>query len=568
LRIVIKFFINQLISSVVSWLVSNISYFFSTSTGDESHFPVTSTSSSFLNSNNYVVGKFSSVNEYISGMNKGVLYDGGHIEYEFKSVLDKPLIFPELTFPYNNKQRKLDFLYGMPKSTKFFDNNNNLVNEKTFTYAELLNTNNDENYLSFKVGPTKFLSSPDDPANGELFTNNSGLVTPYLVFDSYPFYSGKNLLGTTSEKQYKGNDFVETYNLFSYVPNSHLLRGKAALTLLSGNKNSLTVFRYPFDYTTATETLMTEKNIIAPISTENYSFTTIVEPAKLVSKNVSEFAVVGNGDIKPVKSYNLEVNEPILFPTILNAYNAFNPNQIISDPNIIKQNTEITYDLKGNVSEQIAKPSNRVSSTMYDVDNMPIASISNTNRADVAYSSFELRDVYNSGILAYQGDTPPPGWQWDDPKIFYVNETSPTGTRHVNLQWEDDEVKTNIPITKESVLSFWATGNFKINGFYKSNLNFRVTSAPINGWTYYEYLLPAGSPQQIITGTTKLDEVRIYPSNAKMVTSNYDLASNKINECDINNRIVYYEYDKLGRPLTVMDEKRNVIKTYEYHFKN
>jgi YD repeat-containing protein len=52
-----------------------------------------------------------------------------------------------------------------------------------------------------------------------------------------------------------------------------------------------------------------------------------------------------------------------------------------------------------------------------------------------------------------------------------------------------------------------------------------------------------------------------------MVTTAFDPKVGKITECDVNNRILYYEYDLLGRLKTIKDENRNVVKTYEYNYK-
>ena len=45
----------------------------------------------------------------------------------------------------------------------------------------------------------------------------------------------------------------------------------------------------------------------------------------------------------------------------------------------------------------------------------------------------------------------------------------------------------------------------------------------------------------------------------------YDPLLGKTSECDENNRITYYEYDRLGRLQFIKDEKRNVVKMYEYN---
>jgi hypothetical protein len=482
--------------------------------------------------------------------------------YDFTSNIDYPINFPNYLPPYTNEQRCKMICYGLPKKITVYDKNGFLLKETTNDYEESIPVSVGK---SLEWITTKNIADVQ-PSSHSAYLNS----VDNIIQKIYNIWSYNIFLIKTTEKIYTKNsmNFLETKTDYTYVPNSHLQRS----VITTDSRGAITESKmfYSPDYNTPMATALVSKNIITPLSTETW-LTKPYSTPELLSTSVTEYGIAANGDYKPVKLYNLETDVPVAESTI----GEFNPSLPVRNANLIKQNAEITYDTKGNVSEQIAKPSNRIATTMYDIDNMPVASISNTNRANVAYSSFETRDVFNAGIQAIKGDIIPDDWDvltiGDDPiQRFYHVGTCPTGNRCISLQWEDDKIQTTIPITKESILSFWAKGNvIKIN-----NVPIRISAAiaksePINGWVYYEILLPAGAAQQVITGKNVLiDEVRLYPSNAKMVTSNYDLANNKINECDINNRITYYESDKLGRPLKVMDEKRNVIKTYEYNFKN
>jgi len=88
--------------------------------------------------------------------------------------------------------------------------------------------------------------------------------------------------------------------------------------------------------------------------------------------------------------------------------------------------------------------------------------------------------------------------------------------------------------------------------------------------TYVEFDIPSGNIKVEVRNinSCKVNELRFYPKNAFMKTVNYDAAGRKISECDINNRTTYYEYDGLGRISKILDDHHNIIKTYEYHFKN
>ena len=98
----------------------------------------------------------------------------------------------------------------------------------------------------------------------------------------------------------------------------------------------------------------------------------------------------------------------------------------------------------------------------------------------------------------------------------------------------------------------------------------KFTTKIDNDMTYFEFTIPNGNIQLQVRNLSscKVNEFRFYPKNASMATVNYDVAGRKISECDINNHITYYEYDVLGRLCKILDERHNIIKTYEYHFKN
>lgn len=65
----------------------------------------------------------------------------------------------------------------------------------------------------------------------------------------------------------------------------------------------------------------------------------------------------------------------------------------------------------------------------------------------------------------------------------------------------------------------------------------------------------------------ELNKLRNSLPNARIVTYTYDPLIGKTSETDINNKTTYYEYDGLGRIITVKDENGKVIKAFEYRYK-
>ena len=98
---------------------------------------------------------------------------------------------------------------------------------------------------------------------------------------------------------------------------------------------------------------------------------------------------------------------------------------------------------------------------------------------------------------------------------------------------------------------------------------FKSINNPVSGWTYLEYLF-TGSGNLIITvngaGNAEVDELRACPFDARMSTVAYDPKVGKITECDVNNRLIYYEYDGLSRLKYVRDDRKNILKKICYNY--
>jgi len=51
-----------------------------------------------------------------------------------------------------------------------------------------------------------------------------------------------------------------------------------------------------------------------------------------------------------------------------------------------------------------------------------------------------------------------------------------------------------------------------------------------------------------------------------MTTYTYLPSIGLSSECDVDNRVTYYQYDGLGRLQVEKDQDGNIIKTYQYHY--
>ena len=96
------------------------------------------------------------------------------------------------------------------------------------------------------------------------------------------------------------------------------------------------------------------------------------------------------------------------------------------------------------------------------------------------------------------------------------------------------------------ILSYW-----KKNG---SNWEFVRSIETVSGSTFN------------INLNAHIDELRFYPKNAQMTTYTYDPLIGMTSQCDINDKVTYYEYDSFGRLNLIRDRDKNIIKKICYNY--
>jgi hypothetical protein len=68
-------------------------------------------------------------------------------------------------------------------------------------------------------------------------------------------------------------------------------------------------------------------------------------------------------------------------------------------------------------------------------------------------------------------------------------------------------------------------------------------------------------------GPAVFDDLRFYPMDAQMTTYTYDPLIGMTSASDVNNKPTYYEYDNFGRLYLTRDFLGNILKKYDYHYK-
>jgi hypothetical protein len=375
----------------------------------------------------------------------------------------------------------------------------------------------------------------------------------------YFIYTGRTDLTSTSEKSYtNGSMYSSSVSNVITDPMTLLQKGK----IIQKDVNSLIIqlTYFPTDYNISGSALDKLKQINAihiPVTTETWLLKTdATGPGflSMLNSTVTEFKTYTFGtrqEVKPWKTYQLKSKTPVSYTTI----GMHNPSVLLRHPEMFKLQSEMIYDNDGNLVQTINNEN--TSSFINDYsDRYVVASVANAASSDIAYSSFESNGFGN----------------WNFNAAFIKNNDGITGTKSLFLGTDPAISSTASTVTKSGLNP---NTTYIITYWYKNTLR---TPVLVNG-TQGEFLYQSGdweldrheitnASQITITGHGKIDELRLYPKGALMSTVAYKEGIGKIADCDANNRLLFYEYDALGRLKLVRDQNKNVIKIYEYNYKN
>ena len=223
-----------------------------------------------------------------------------------------------------------------------------------------------------------------------------------------------------------------------------------------------------------------------------------------------------------------------------------------------------TYDNQGNLL-QYTKTNDVPTSFLWGYkQNYLAAQVANAPYNQAAYTSFE-DDCSNSN--------------WTVPAAGIVvgasNANSKTGNAYYLGTGTVGIASISLPAQFYKV-SFWANYGGSTPSPQVS-VKFGTLTGLISiqgtGWNYYEYVLSLASAGQVTlnpffgTQQVAIDELRLYPVNAQMTTYTHLPLYGSSSKTDVNNDIVNYTYDPLGRLYLVQDQDKNILKRYTYQYK-
>jgi len=242
------------------------------------------------------------------------------------------------------------------------------------------------------------------------------------------------------------------------------------------------------------------------------------------------------------------------YPGTSNTSLVIEPQTIQTQKSVGSDDTRIryhAYDSSGNILELSKENGTRVSYIWGYSKTLPIAEIKNasvTTQA-IAYTSFETND---KGYWTYSGSTS-------------TDLSCPMG-RYVYSLASGNIIRT-VSSGTSYIVSYWlknSSGTASVGGTAVSG--YPKTHWTNNGWTLYEHRV-TGTTTVTVSGSGTIDELRLYPVGAYMSTLNYMQGAGISSSSSVNNTLTRYEYDHFNRLKAVRDGNRNILKLYDYAFK-
>jgi YD repeat-containing protein len=383
-------------------------------------------------------------------------------------------------------------------------------------------------------------------------------ATYQLMANFYPAISSeKILLDSTVEKIYDQNDMnkviiTKSYNFYDNPKHFQLTRNRTTDSKLNTH---VALMKYPQDYITSGN--ITGNTILDSLIGKNMLGTVIEKRDSLyfagsatgyiTGAQLTKYRFLFQNVLGLDRQYQLAVASPV---TNFQPY-TISGNSTTQDNRYRQMISLDTYDNNYNII-QFTQANHPPSAFVYDYNKQyPVAQIIKATSDQIASTSFESDGKGNwnnfSGLITTVTSTPYP----------------PTGNKYYNLT-TSAPLSKGVTIGKSYTISYWSkNGIYSITG---GGSTINTTGITVGAWTYYEQKITASSTTLTITGTGAIDEVRLYPADAQMTTYTYNAFGGLTSQCDINNRISYYEYDGLHRLSLIRDQNKNIIKQFCYNY--
>jgi hypothetical protein len=460
-------------------------------------------------------------------------------------------VFPRVEFDKNR--------IGLNTSIKDYGNTNDVVSKTTLEYVV-------HDYTPLKnASPYEYILEVDpiEPGPGSNYYDSNTHRT-YNIFDpsainissqkTYNYSSGSEVLKLETDYLYDGQDnlsqkswldskgatYTTTYTYDYSLTNLNTLSSTPAINAIASNISSMNTAGY--QYLISEETVKDAAKVIHYTQTiPSYSGGKIVSATNAISTLNEAPTISSFHQFDPITNLNFNY---------LDNYNS----QVGNLSNFTQ------YDDHSNCVESWSGINQRYFSSIYDNRiGKVVASISNAQYAEVAYTSFE-GTFASLGVTDYNKGH----WAIDPGNVVLATngDSAITGKYYYRLPLFASIYPDITPSAKPYLLTFWCNGTVPQIKYGLTTLT-PTLQLQVGSWKLYTvYFTSNGTDQLNIKAglsATKIDELHLHPANAVMNTYTYEPLLGLSSHTDERNNINYYEYDSQGRFSIQRDINGNIL---------
>lgn len=386
---------------------------------------------------------------------------------------------------------------------------------------------------------------------------------------TYTIKSQWRYLSASSEITFdgSGNNGCGVGYFYEYSNPTHLQLTSTSTILenpgLSNQRAFQTKIYYPSDYTypgtvsgyaAVLKSMATDRHIWN-MPVEELKYTIIGSNYRLTGGSLSKYKLNGTIVAKE-KDYSLKFNNSTIYQDLISvtpaSVNA--SGQFIYDARYEQLYSYNAHDSANNLLEVTDR---KLSSCVILQPNTELtwAKIENSYYTSAAYSSFEHDATIASAFT---------NWNYNVANINTA--TYQSGVRSYSLSGANITTRQSLTSSQKYKVSLWRkVGSGSTLTLTAGSVLTQTLGPQRNGWQYIEATF-TGATSLSISGNYLIDELRLYPANARMTSFVYKDGVGIISQCNENNQHTYFEYDEFNRLKLVKDQDGNILKKNEYKY--
>lgn len=226
------------------------------------------------------------------------------------------------------------------------------------------------------------------------------------------------------------------------------------------------------------------------------------------------------------------------------------------------------YTSSGLVLDETDDRKNRVSTHHSSTQSIgPVASFSNAKAQQTVFEGFETTTGYGLTVSSGSSLTYPTGWTGE--KAIELPSGRTLTNANVEKNGNNYRVSCWVKAGQASAITFRAlnNGTTEVSG---SPTTLEYTSSMVNQWTYLEKTMNVTNANSTFkievstNATVSIDDILAIPSAASAALATYSPLNGVTSQTDDRGNSVRQTYDLMGRKISTLDRKRNLVARNEY----